>query len=1034
MDERGLKRFSGEEEDAGKALKKWQAWALAKMLTVKDLQKVQRGPWLFTLLDGKALEACEHLKLEDIAKEDGDTAIWKLLKARFPEKELHDQLREVLGEVFGLAAKDGESMKEWTARVLETFERCRRKASVDFPTEARGWIMLHCAGFTEEQKATVKAKTQGSLDMETVSAGIRSCFPTYKASNHKVKKPTTVLLADEMPEEEAPPSETAFDDVEAFLADHHLEMDGAEDPLSETEAAEALAVSWKERRAEINRLNKSRQFGAADNSKRSFRIEVEELKRRTRCRKCGRLGHWARECRAKTNAAGQPLAARSSGGTSSGGSSNKPQNNETLYVETATDDASEGVQDPVFFVGAAEEVMATSLVSSPGKGVIDSGCGKTLIGEETLGRKVIRSAQRNSFRFGNGATEDSSMMARIPVAIGGKTGVIDAAIIRGRAPLLLGRPTLERLDVVLNFREGTITMLGEGDPVKLTRNDAGQFLVDLVQFPVSRQEVLCMPEALIAEVPDVAPSLGVPVESKSGGTPKIGNVPKPYPNPEEASKPESSKLPKIRKKDERRLLTQWKRQPPSQEDGASAFAVAELFSPPRFRLEAERQGYRGLSFDVLQGWDLLDPQTQVEVDRLLDRARPELLVVCPPCKHMGGWRNLNASKLSPLERARLIREARAQARFAADQCQKQIKRGGRFLFEHPWGSRIWKFGPVKTLVRRYGVQKIEQCAYGLCDPDTQLPYLKATGLILNDPNIQAACRKCPGHKQHQVIEGTCATGEHRSTIAGRYPQKFVQSFLKPILQDMPECLFVFAEASEAVSLQGYECLAGAEEASGSQAVAEPMEVGPNQEGNLRSKESPLDPIGLALKKLHNNLGHPAQASFLRVLRNSGASEEALKRAGTFRCPTCEAAKRPSDAIPASPAKSEGFNDRVGMDVKYLQGWKTGDKIPCLNIVDYGSSYQQMVPLPGRETGDLIRQMYRQYWLSWAGPPLHVVLDPSQPNLSEALCQACENEGSKVSHTAADAHWQLGKVERHGALFATVFQKVLAEVSPQDEEA
>ena len=53
---------------------------------------------------------------------------------------------EVLGEVFALAAKDGESMKDWTSRVTETFERCRRKAKVDFPTEARGWISLHCAG------------------------------------------------------------------------------------------------------------------------------------------------------------------------------------------------------------------------------------------------------------------------------------------------------------------------------------------------------------------------------------------------------------------------------------------------------------------------------------------------------------------------------------------------------------------------------------------------------------------------------------------------------------------------------------------------------------------------------------------------------------------------------------------------------------------------------------------------------------------------------------------------------------------------
>ena len=59
-----LQRFSGDDDDAGKALKKWKAWVLARMITVKDLSKEQRGPWLFTLLDGRALEACEHLTLE----------------------------------------------------------------------------------------------------------------------------------------------------------------------------------------------------------------------------------------------------------------------------------------------------------------------------------------------------------------------------------------------------------------------------------------------------------------------------------------------------------------------------------------------------------------------------------------------------------------------------------------------------------------------------------------------------------------------------------------------------------------------------------------------------------------------------------------------------------------------------------------------------------------------------------------------------------------------------------------------------------
>ena len=97
----------------------------------------------------------------------------------------------------------------------------------------------------------------------------------------------------------------------------------------------------------------------------------------------------------------------------------------------------------------------------------------------------------------------------------------------------------------------------------------------------------------------------------------------------------TNQVTKLKRRKARKLLTQWKRQPASEdEDAGSRVAVAELFSPPRFKLEAEKHGLRGYSFDVLQGWDLTDKRVQAEVDRLLDRAKPDLLVACPPCKRL----------------------------------------------------------------------------------------------------------------------------------------------------------------------------------------------------------------------------------------------------------------------------------------------------------------------------------------------------------------------------------------------------------------
>ena len=107
--EKGIKRFDGSDEDSGRQLRRWKAWTQAKMATMKDFSPKQARPWLFTLLDGKALDAVEHLTLEELSQENGAKTVFELLAARFPEKEKHDQMGKALGEVFGLAAKESES-------------------------------------------------------------------------------------------------------------------------------------------------------------------------------------------------------------------------------------------------------------------------------------------------------------------------------------------------------------------------------------------------------------------------------------------------------------------------------------------------------------------------------------------------------------------------------------------------------------------------------------------------------------------------------------------------------------------------------------------------------------------------------------------------------------------------------------------------------------------------------------------------------------------------------------------------------------
>ena len=229
------------------------------MLTYKDLKPEQKGPWVFKLLGGKAWDACEHLSLDKLSSAEREAKIWKLLEPHFPEKKPYDQMGEALGAIFALAAKDGEDLKSWTGRVRDTFDQCQRKGNVNFPPEAKGWILLHCAGMSEEQRATVEAKSQGQLDLNWRH---KLFGREYKASTNRKRPLGSIKLTRCQMSEAITWIENGsdFKGVEAFLSEYQATPDDLGDlgTLTEEDAAEALAVSWSEQRREIAKLKQSR--------------------------------------------------------------------------------------------------------------------------------------------------------------------------------------------------------------------------------------------------------------------------------------------------------------------------------------------------------------------------------------------------------------------------------------------------------------------------------------------------------------------------------------------------------------------------------------------------------------------------------------------------------------------------------------------------------------------------------------------------------------------------------------------------------
>ena len=90
--------------------------------------------------------------------------------------------------------------------------------------------------------------------------------------------------------EEEEDSGNDLDDVEKFLN----EDDVSDMVLVRDEVREVLASAWKQKRQEISKEKLRRGFGrpsksAANPATRKLRAEVEELKLRTKCNRCGNV-------------------------------------------------------------------------------------------------------------------------------------------------------------------------------------------------------------------------------------------------------------------------------------------------------------------------------------------------------------------------------------------------------------------------------------------------------------------------------------------------------------------------------------------------------------------------------------------------------------------------------------------------------------------------------------------------------------------------------------------------------------------------
>ena len=182
----------------------------------------------------------------------------------------------------------------------------------------------------------------------------------------------------------------------------------------------------------------------------------------------------------------------------------------------------------------------------------------------------------------------------------------------------------------------------------------------------------------------------------------------------------------------------------------------------------------------------------------------------------------------------------------------------------------------------------------------------------------------------------------------------------------------------------------------------------------------------AIKRIHINLGHASRPAMLRALRVSGASETALKACRLFRCLDCPKLSQPRHPRPSKLPFVDEFNVQLGLDVFDAHD-ASGHQWSFLNIFCQGTTFQVCALLPTTHknpSGKQVLAALHSHSLGWAGyPERGVITDRAKYFLSD-LAEDFDAHGCMFDTSARASPWQIGQVERHGALWKSSFHKLV----------
>ena len=189
-----------------------------------------------------------------------------------------------------------------------------------------------------------------------------------------------------------------------------------------------------------------------------------------------------------------------------------------------------------------------------------------------------------------------------------------------------------------------------------------------------------------------------------------------------------------------------------------------------------------------------------------------------------------------------------------------------------------------------------------------------------------------------------------------------------------------------------------------------------------------------LTKMHDNMGHPSNEDFARILKLGNVKAEVWKWVRHhFKCEHCQATKLPRAKRPAAIPRTYAFNHIVGADLVVIKNLD-GHPQNWLNVLCWGTSYQQFRILPGdnSKSSANVWACFVDTWIRMFGHPNTLVVDPGL-EFEGMFAEQVQAHGITLLPTDARSPWQNGRTERAGGLVKRLFKIACRKHSPTSQQ-